>query len=308
MVTRTARGDGLWPAVADFEDYLSLRRGHSENTVRAYAGDVRGFAEFAAAQGLEMTTVTLGTARAWLAAMVEEGLSRATMARRAASLRAFYDWASSTGLVAVSPVVRLASVRIPQHLPDVLSVDAAGQLLASVTRAAAEQEPATLRDLACLELLYATGARVAEVCALDVEHVDLGERLVRLHGKGDKERVVPIGAPAARAVAAWLRDGRPFLVPEGSDSRALLVGARGGRWGQRQVRAMVHARCADAGVPDIGPHGLRHSVATHLVEGGADLRAVQEVLGHATLQTTQRYTHVTSERLRSTYRLAHPRA
>lgn len=301
-------GAVTWPETDAFEAYLVARRGHSPHTVRAYLSDVQDFAAFAARNECGLSSVTMATARAWLAEMAEAGRSRATLARRAASLRIFFDWAAETGIVPVSPVARLASVRIPQHLPTVLSVDATRRLLETAAQAAADGDPTALRDLACLELLYATGARVAEVCALDVDHLDLGERLVRLRGKGDKERVVPLGAPAARALSTWLRDGRPRLVPLGSPSGALFLGARGGRWGQRQVRAMVHARCTDAGVQDIAPHGLRHSTATHLVEGGADLRAVQEVLGHATLQTTQRYTHVTPERLRSTYRLAHPRA
>jgi integrase/recombinase XerC len=165
-----------------------------------------------------------------------------------------------------------------------------------------------LRDRALLELLYASGARVSEICGLDVGDVDLERHTVRVIGKGDKERVVPIGVPAIHAVRDWLANGRPGLVTRASGP-ALLLGLRGGRLDPRTARRAVHARLrAVPGVPDLGPHGLRHSAATHLLEGGADLRTVQELLGHATLATTQIYTHVSIERLRATYERAHPRA
>jgi integrase/recombinase XerC len=154
--------------------------------------------------------------------------------------------------------------------------------------------------------VYATGIRVGELTGVDVSDLDLAELTVRVLGKGDKERVVPFGIPAMRALVAWLDVGRAACAPH--DGRALFVGRRGGRVDQRQVRGAIHALAALAGVPDIAPHALRHSAATHLLQGGSDLRTVQEVLGHASLTTTQRYTHVTADRLRSAYQLAHPRA
>ena len=181
-------------------------------------------------------------------------------------------------------------------------------MLEAATRAAADQGPVGLRDAAALELLYATGVRVGELVGLDVDDLDTERGLLRVLGKGNKQRSVPYGRPAQRAVTRWLTDGRPALARPGSGP-ALMLGVRGGRWDQRGARRMVHERIAVIdGAPDIGPHGLRHTAATHLLEGGADLRSVQEILGHASLATTQIYTHVSSERLRQAYRLAHPRA
>ena len=165
-----------------------------------------------------------------------------------------------------------------------------------------------LRDVAILELLYATGIRVGELCGLDVDDVDRTRRVVRVLGKGRKERTVPYGVPADRAIGRWLEEARPQLFVPGAGG-AMFLGARGGRIDQRAVRTLVHARLADVpNAPDMGPHGLRHTAATHLLEGGADLRTVQELLGHASLSTTQLYTHVTTDRLRQAYKLAHPRA
>jgi integrase/recombinase XerC len=171
-----------------------------------------------------------------------------------------------------------------------------------------DDDPVLLRDVAMVELLYATGVRVGELCSLDVDDVDAGRRMVRVLGKGNKERVVPFGVPAAEAMEAWLTRGRPRLS-SGHSPPAAFLGRRGGRVNQRQVRQVVHLALERIeGAPSLGPHGLRHSAATHLLDGGADLRSVQELLGHATLTTTQLYTHVSVERLRTSYRQAHPRA
>jgi integrase/recombinase XerC len=211
----------------------------------------------------------------------------------------------------VDPSARLASPKVPRTLPTVLDVEAASRLLDGARAAAEEADeaarPAALRSWVAAELLYGAGIRVGELVSVDVGHVDSRDRLVRVLGKGGKERVVPFGIPAARSVEAWLTDGRPALVTA-TTGDALLVGERGGRWGQRQVREAVHRLAAQAGVDDVAPHALRHSAATHLLQGGSDLRAVQEVLGHANLATTQRYTHVDAERLRSVYAQAFPRA
>jgi integrase/recombinase XerC len=217
----------------------------------------------------------------------------------------FTAWAVRDGLADSDAGARLATPRAQRKLPEVLRVDQAAAVMAA---AAGDASPTGLRDAAIVELLYATGARVSELCGLDVDDLDRERRTVRLFGKGAKERVVPLGAPAARATAAWVARGRPVLAVADSPP-ALLLGARGGRLDPRVARRAVHERLAAVpGVGDLGPHGLRHTMATHLLEGGADLRSVQELLGHATLATTQIYTHVSIERLRATYESAHPRA
>ena len=306
--TRTSAATGQWSAVADFALHLRAQRGLSEHTVRAYVGDVDHLMDFAARCGRsDIIDVDLGLLRAWLASMAAAQRSRATLARRGAAARTFFDWARRTGRVAVDPALRLASARPASPLPTVLGVDAAARLLNVARTRALEGDPVHLRDWAALELLYATGARVGELCGANVGDVDLAERTLRVVGKGDKERVVPFGVPAADAVRTWLDQGRPALAAAPGE-RALLLGRRGGRVDQRQIRAVSHELAALAGVVDVAPHALRHTAATHLLEGGSDLRSVQEVLGHASLATTQRYTHVTAERLRSSFEQAHPRA
>lgn len=293
--------------VAEFGLHLSAARGLSPHTVRAYCGDVRHVVGFARRRGVAWREVDLPLLRAWLASMVTSRLARATIARRGAAVRAFYAWAAQEGLVTGDPSVRLVTAQPGDSLPTALGVAPAAHLLDAAREAAAEGGPVALRDWALLELLYATGVRVGELVGADVDDVDLGSRLLRVMGKGAKERVVPFGAPAGRAVAAWLDRGRPALATATSGP-ALLLGTRGHRMDQRQVRTVVHRAAAAAGVEDIAPHALRHTAATHLVQGGSDLRSVQEMLGHATLATTQRYTHVSPDRLRSSYLQAHPRA
>jgi integrase/recombinase XerC len=293
-------------ALEAFADHLSLERNLSAHTVRAYVGDVAGLLDHA--QRLQLRTLgelDLRTLRSWLARLHTQGASRATLARRASAARVFTAWAHRRGLVDPDPGVLLASPRPHRRLPEVLRADEAGALLDG---AAADDSVAGLRDRAVLELLYATGARVSELCGLDIDDLDKGRHTVRLFGKGAKERVVPVGGPAVEALDAWLRRGRPAWVTAESGP-AVLLGARGRRLDPRTARKVVHDRLAALpDLPDLGPHGLRHSAATHLLEGGADLRSVQELLGHATLATTQIYTHVSIERLRATYERAHPRA
>lgn len=297
--------------IESFAEHLRHGLGASEHTVRAYTGDVRSLAEFLDLDHeSSWKDVTLVDLRAWLAAQTEQGLSRSTIARRGAAVRTFFAWALREKLVDHDPALRLASARPASTLPAVLDVDDAKRLLDAAQEAAAEASGAAaiwaLRDWAIAELLYATGIRVGELTAIDLADLDLGERTVKVLGKGDKERVVPFGIPAAKAVSAWLEGGRAHVATPGS--RALFVGRRGLRVNQRQVRDAVHGLAARAGVPDIAPHALRHTAATHLLQGGSDLRSVQEVLGHASLTTTQRYTHVNPDRLRHAYELAHPRA
>jgi integrase/recombinase XerC len=287
-------------------EHLTFERGLSPHTVRAYANDVDSLLTHAARMcRTSVATVDIGVLRSWLAQLLARGASRATMARRASAARMFTAWAVRDGLAETDAGARLATPRANRTLPEVLRVD---QAAAVMTAAAEDVTPAGLRDAAIVELLYATGARVSELCGLDVDDLDRDRRTVRLFGKGAKERVVPLGVPAARATATWLARGRPALVAPDSPP-ALLLGARGGRLDPRAARRVVHQRLAAVpGVGDLGPHGLRHTAATHLLEGGADLRSVQELLGHATLATTQIYTHVSIERLRATYESAHPRA
>jgi integrase/recombinase XerC len=295
--------------VEAFGRHLSLERSRSPHTQRAYLGDVRNLVAYARRHGVdELDRVDLALLRSWLASLTSAGRARATVARRAAAARAFLSWAQRTGRIPVDPSARLLAPRRHATLPTVLRAPEAAALLDSAADAAESGHPIGLRDRVALELLYATGARVGELVGLDVDDVDLERRTVRVFGKGGKERVVPFGLPAARALETWLAAGRPALVGTNSGP-ALLLGQRGRRADQRQIRAAVHRLAATVpDLQDLGPHGLRHSAATHLLEGGADLRAVQELLGHATLATTQIYTHVSVERLKVTYEQAHPRA
>ena len=301
-------------AVEAFGRHLLLERGRSEHTQRAYLGDLRNLMAFAREHGIsDLADVRLSDLRSWLAHQSEDGASRATIARRAASARAFLRWATRTGVISADPSLRLVAPRRLKTLPGVLKQDEMSTLLAVAAVAADDQDAMHLRDRAMLELLYATGIRVGELVGLDIDDVDFGSNVVRVMGKGAKERTVPFGGPAATAMQGWLQLGRSQVVsaasgPAGSGP-ALFLGRRGGRVDPRQVRSVVHQLLQyvpDA--PDVGPHGLRHSAATHLLEGGADLRAVQEMLGHASLATTQIYTHVSVERLKRSYLLAHPRA
>ncbi|MBV9292350.1 MAG: tyrosine recombinase XerC [Frankiales bacterium] len=290
--------------MAAFEEHLALERNLSPHTVRAYVGDVTSLLDHAGRLHVDdLADLDLRTLRSWLARLHSLGASRTTLARRASAARVFTAWAARRGLLPADPGAALTSPRPHRHLPEVLRADEA----AAALDAAADDTPVGMRDRAVLELLYATGARVGELCGLDVDDLDRHRRTVRVLGKGRKERVVPVGEPASDAVERWLEAGRPALATPASGP-ALLLGARGGRIDSRTVRRVVHERLRLAGAPDLGPHGLRHSAATHLLEGGADLRSVQELLGHATLATTQIYTHVSIERLRATYDRAHPRA
>jgi integrase/recombinase XerC len=304
--------EALARVLADYERHLVSERDLSPHTVRAYTGDVAGLLAQAATLGHEsVDTLDVRTLRSWLATQQTLGKARTTMARRATAVRVFTAWAQRTGRLAADPGALLGRPKPHRTLPAALRADEARSLLEVAAEHADDGSPVGLRDAAVLELLYATGIRVGELCGLDVDDVDAERRVVRVLGKGRKERVVPYGVPAARALDRWLTQGRPVLVAQTARQAggALLLGARGGRIDQRAVRTLVHARLAEVpGAPDLGPHGLRHSAATHLLEGGADLRTVQELLGHASLATTQIYTHVSTERLRSAYRQAHPRA
>ncbi len=306
-------GDALPEAFAqvlgEYERHLVSERNLSAHTVRAYLGDLASLLDHAQRLGIErLDELDLRSLRSWLANQQTRGRSRTTVARRATAARVFTAWLARTGRTPTDPGASLGSPRAHKPLPAVLRADEARTLLEAAAELADDGSPIGLRDVAMLELLYATGVRVGELVGLDVDDLDGDRQVVRVFGKGRKERSVPYGHPAARALARWVEQGRPQLAAPGSGA-ALFLGARGGRIDQRAVRELVHRRIADVpGAPDLGPHGLRHTAATHLLEGGADLRSVQELLGHASLATTQLYTHVTTDRLRKAYQQAHPRA
>lgn len=307
MAEVTAGAPARERLLADFALHLRAQRGLSEHTVRAYVGDVQQLLDFAVRQGRSrLDQVDLPVLRAWLAAQAGRN-ARATLARRSAAARTFFGWATHTARLATDPTQRLAAARTGRTLPVVLAQEPVARLLDVARGRASDGDPVHVRDWVAVEVLYATGVRVGELCGADVHDVDLDDRLLRVVGKGDKERVVPFGLPARDALRTWLDVARPQLVVPATGA-ALLLGRRGGRVDQRTVRAVVHDLAAVAGVDDVAPHALRHTAATHLLEGGSDLRSVQEMLGHSSLATTQRYTHVSAERLRSAYRLAHPRA
>jgi integrase/recombinase XerC len=297
--------ESMREAVDEFARHLAAERNRSAHTVRAYVGDVVSLLDHAARDGATgPADLTLIVLRGWLARRRAAGAARASLARHAAAARTFTSWAHREGLVEADPGQRLASPKAHRDLPTVLRPDQAETL---VTSANARPDAVGLRDRLVLELLYATGIRVSELCGLDVGDADRMRRVVRVIGKGDKERAVPYGLPADQALTAWLRHGRPALAGPHS-GEALLLGARGARLQPTAARRLVDGYARAAGLPHTSPHDLRHSAATHLLEGGADLRSVQELLGHASLASTQIYTHVSIERLRSAYEQAHPRA
>jgi integrase/recombinase XerC len=301
----------LRSALAEFCRHLAAERALSRHTVRAYQGDVQSLLEYAWRCGVvDPGALDLTTLRGWLAGQHQAGAARATLARRGAAARAFTAYAKRRGWLATDPGPQLGSPKARRTLPQVVRREEMNLVLTDCEDRAQHEsavgEPATaalaVRDAAVLELLYASAIRVSELCELDIGGLDWERRTVRVLGKGRKERVVPVGLPAIRALARWEEAGRPVLANERS-GRALFLGARGGRLDPRTARRIVHDRLREA-----GPHAIRHTAATHLLEGGADLRSVQEILGHATPATTQIYTHVSAERLKATYRQAHPRA
>lgn len=251
-----------------------------------------------------MAGVTLQSLRGWLASLHSAGVARTTLARRSASARSFTAWAYRSGLLPADVGELLVSPRAQRAIPDVLTADEAARSVNLLD----SDEPVVLRDRLVLELLYGTGIRVSELVGLDIADVDRRRRVVRVLGKGNKQRTVPYGAPADEALERWVRDGRPVWAGEASGD-ALLLGPRGKRLDARAARTAVNEATARAtGGRGLSPHGLRHTAATHLLEGGADLRTVQELLGHSSLATTQIYTHVSVERLRTVFGQAHPRA
>lgn len=300
-------------AVRSFVEHLEFERGRSAHTVRAYTGDLTDLGQHAFRHGVtDPSDLTLQTLRSWLAALDRAGVARATLARRAAAARSFTAWNFRRGACATDVGVRLASPKLARELPVVIRVDQATAVLEGLNQAVVDadltDQPEAQRNRAMVELLYATGIRVGELCSLDIDDVDYERQTIAVIGKGNKPRVVPVGVPAIRTLRVWLGEGRTRWANSKSGS-ALFLGKRGARIDPRVARkVVVEAGALVPDLPHLAPHGLRHSAATHVLEGGADLRIVQELLGHATLSTTQLYTHVSVERLRAVYEQAHPRA
>ncbi|WP_382304166.1 tyrosine recombinase XerC [Herbiconiux sp. UC225_62] len=303
-------------ARAEYERYLLLERGYSAHTVRSYGSDLADLETFARSRGIvEVADLDLPFYRDWLWAASQRELAKSTLARRAATAKTFSAWLRRTGRIEIDAAIRLRAPKPDRTLPRVLSGDSMNGVLEVLHTAAADGDPVAIRDLAVVELLYASALRVSEVVGIDIDDLDLDRRTVRVVGKGSKERIVPFGVPAYHALTDYLSRSRRSLLERRSataasrPSAALFLGVRGGRLGTRSVYELVSGLLeAVPGGGPAGPHALRHTAATHLLDGGADLRAVQEMLGHASLGTTQIYTHVTVERLRASYQAAHPRA
>jgi integrase/recombinase XerC len=294
-------------AVTEFAVYLAVERGFSAHTVRSYRSDLIDLVQFAARRGAETTDrVDLELLRDWLWDGSTAGLAKSTLARRSAAARSLSVWLAKTGATSMDVAARLRAPKADHHLPRVLTRAQIDGILAGLAARAGTGEAIATRDLAIVELLYASALRVSEITGLEAGDVDLGNLTVRVTGKGSKERVVPFGTPAQRAIVDY-QSHRHELLNEPTD--ALFLGARGKRIGTRTVYELVARLLAELpGSGPSGPHTLRHTAATHLLDGGADLRSVQEMLGHASLGTTQLYTHVSAERLKESYRMAHPRA
>lgn len=279
-------------------------RGHSAHTQKAYLGDISDFLDFLASRNSEFD---LNSLRDWLFLMSDAGASKSTIARKSSAVRAYSAWLLERGVIENDPGLRLRSPKLDRSLPKVATEDSIAMIMDRLRNLAMAGDPSALRDWCGFELLYATGMRVSELAGLDKADFDFSRRLVRVRGKGNKERMLPYGEKAADALDGWLRVGRrKFEVPASGD--ALLLSSRGKRVGVRQLYSMVAMQLAETPTGPAGPHTLRHSAATHLLDHGADLRAVQEILGHASLGTTQIYTHVSVERLKKSFNQAHPRA
>ena len=298
----------LRQATNEFADYLQAARGYSPNTVKAYETDVLDLLDFLAKRNIEtVIDLELDQVRDWLYEADQRGLTKTTLARKSAAVRSFSSWLKTTGQLDNDFAARLKSPKASRSLPKVVSRETLAEIFETLSALATADNPNGLRDLLAIELLYASGCRVSELVGLNLEDIDYSRNILRVMGKGSKQRMVPFGAPARDALDAYVRIGRKQFENEKS-GQALLINSRGQRVGVRQVYSLVAGLLDGTPTGVAGPHALRHSAATHLLDGGADLRAVQELLGHASLGTTQIYTHVSVERLREGYKQAHPRA
>ena len=294
--------------ITQYEEHLALVRNLSDNSIRGYVTDLVSFLKHMSKLGIvEFNQLEIEHIRSWLANLQSTGVARSTLTRRIVSIRAFTNWAAANGWLTSDLGVNLAVPKPHKVLPEVLNLEEAATVLKALEVKAAEEPSAlTIRDLALVEVLYGSGIRVSELCGLNLGDIDRTRNTLNVVGKGDKQRVVPIGLPALTAIDNYLSKARDEFANQSSQD-ALFLGSRGKRIDQRTVREVVYEAMKAVGA-SMGPHGLRHSAATHLLEGGADLRTVQEILGHASLATTQIYTHVSPERLQSAYKQAHPRA
>jgi len=298
----------LTSALVAFVTHLEAGKGYSGNTIKSYSSDLKDLIEVLNAVEVQnVSQLKLEHLRDWLWKLSEAGLAKATIARKGAAVRAFTAWCYQQGLSEVDPGLRLRSPKLAKTLPKVVSRESLSQIFDTLTAKAQPDSPSSIRDLLIVELLYATGARVSEIAALNLEDVDYARRIIRVTGKGNKQRMVPFGQPCQDALDLWLSNGRRAMANEKSGSALLLTG-KGARLGVRQIYELVSSILEATPTGKAGPHAFRHSAATHLLDGGADLRAVQELLGHASLGTTQIYTHVSIERLKAGYKNAHPRA
>ena len=290
-----------------FADYLTSLKGYSKNTVKSYLVDTLDLIDFLETEKVtDIREVDLALLRQWLWSVSQRDAANSTMARKSAAIRSFTAWCLNTGVISADPGQRLKSPKAQRHLPKVVAEGTLNEIFDSLKTLSETNDPVAVRNRLVFEMLYATGCRVSEICGLDVLSVDLGKNVIRVVGKGSKERVVPFGLPARDALDKYLSIRSKF-EPQASET-ALLLNSKGKRLGVRAVYQLVASLLADTPGGAAGPHTLRHTAATHLLDGGADLRAVQELLGHASLATTQIYTHVSVERLRQGYKNAHPRA
>ncbi|MBV7364017.1 tyrosine recombinase XerC [Actinomycetaceae bacterium TAE3-ERU4] len=308
--------DLLESVLEQYRKFLALEKGLSQHTVRAYMSDVQDCLNTISGKELDnfsLSSVTITDLRLWLGRELEDGIARSSLARKAASLRGFFSWAAKNRLVESNPAQSLQTPKLEKYLPTVLNQEQVRSLLKYAQKAYALADGETdkavaLRCWAMAELLYATGIRISELVGLNVSDLNLSDLTVRVLGKGNKERVVPLGKPARYVLSLYLDYAFPFFREKSLSEGALFMGVKGKRLNQRAAREDIHVLATKAGVPDISPHALRHSAATHLLSGGADLRVVQDLLGHSSLQTTQRYTHVDQKRLTAAYLQAFPRA
>ncbi|MEY4301175.1 MAG: hypothetical protein RJA30_326 [Actinomycetota bacterium] len=287
---------------------LASAKGYSVNTQRAYTSDLTELLAHLNHLGRGQTQeIQLEDLRDWLYRVTEAGAAKSTVARKSAAVRAFTTWLERQQLHESDLGLRLRTPKLGRPLPKVISRETLSEVFDKLAEGAATGSPERLFEQVVIELLYATGMRVSELVGLNLADVDYSRRLLLVTGKGNKQRMVPYGQPAADALEVWLSKGRPAYVTEHSDD-AVLIGARGKRVNVRSVYGLVAKLLSETPVGAVGPHTFRHTAATHLLDGGADLRAVQELLGHSSLGTTQIYTHVSVERLKQGYQGAHPRA
>ena len=292
----------------EFASELTVGKGFSANTVKAYVSDVSDLQTFMESKSQnQIEDLDLELLRDWLWRASEKGLTKTTLARKSAAVRAFTAWLHKQNKIQSDPGLKLRSPKASRTLPKVVSREAMSGIFDKLEPLAVSDNPSGIQDLLIVELLYGSGIRVSELVGLNLEDIDYGRKILKVTGKGNKQRMVPYSDPAGDALSTWIRSGRGQFENEVSNN-ALLITSRGKRVGVRQVYALVASLLGDTAVGQAGPHALRHSAATHLLDGGADLRAVQELLGHSSLATTQIYTHVSVDRLKQGYLKAHPRA